>query len=143
MKIALLGLIVASGCGSAADDTHSMHHDHGDSTLPEDFDDSTEKTTASGILVAYSTAPNPPVESEEFSVILSHSGGTIVAVDAAMPTHGGHGMNVTPRLEDDGTGTVVVSPFQFHMPGYWEMVVDLENDAGQEEQVRFDMACCG
>ena len=143
MTFALLGLL-ALGCGG--DDTKSDgdhdHHHHGDSTLPDDFDDSTEKTTESGIVVSYTTDPAALVESDEFSVIITHSGGTVIEADATMPSHGGHGMNVYPELDDDGAGTVVASPFQFHMPGYWELFIQLENAEGQVETVRFDMACC-
>ena len=144
MTFFLIGLM-AIGCGS--DDTKSgenddHHHHHGDDTLPDDFDDSTEKTTESGIDVSYTTDPEAPVESDEFSVIITHSGGTITTVDATMPSHGGHGMNVSPELDDDGQGTVVANPFQFHMPGHWELFVQLETDDGELETIRFDMACC-
>ena len=137
--------LLALGCGS--DDTKAgngdhEHHDHSGSTLPEDFDDSTDKTTESDIVVSYSTDPEALTESEEFSVIISHSGGVITEVDATMPSHGGHGMNVSPDLDDDGEGTVIANPFQFHMPGHWELFVQLENDEGASETVRFDMACC-
>ena len=144
MSFFLIG-VMAIGCGS--DDTKSgededHHHHHGDDTLPDDFDDSTEKTTESGIDVSYTTDPEAPVESDEFSVIITHSGGTITTVDATMPSHGGHGMNVSPDLDDDGQGTVVANPFQFHMPGHWELFVQLETDDGAVETIRFDMACC-
>ena len=142
MTLLILALF-AFGC--ADDDTSGDghdHHHHGDSTLPDDFDDSTEKTTESGIVVAYTTDPEVLTESDEFSVIITHSGGTITEADATMPSHGGHGMNVYPQLEDDGEGTVVANPFQFHMPGHWELFVQLETEQGEIETVRFDMACC-
>ncbi len=141
MTIFLMGLL-AIGCGSedAADGDHDHHH--GDATLPDDFDDSTQLMTQSGITVSYTTDPVELIESEEFSVIISHDGGTITKADATMPTHGGHGMNVLPVLDPQDDGTVVASPFQFHMPGYWVLEVVLENDNGDAEQVRFDMACC-
>jgi len=144
MTFFLIGLM-AIGCGS--DETKSgedgdHHHHHGDDTLPDDFDESTGKTTESGIDVSYTTDPEAPVESDEFSVIITHSGGTITTVDATMPSHGGHGMNVSPELDDDGQGTVVANPFQFHMPGHWELFVQLETDDGEVETIRFDMACC-
>lgn len=147
MTFVLLGLL-ALGCGGdddkgGGDHAHDHDHDHhGDDTLPDDFDDSTQKTTESGIVVSYTTNPAVIVESEEFGVIITHSGGTVVEADATMPTHGGHGMNVYPERDDDGAGTVVASPFQFHMPGYWELFIQLETADGDVETVRFDMACC-
>jgi hypothetical protein len=141
MTIFLMGLL-AIGCGSedSADGDHDHHH--GDATLPADFDDSTEKITESGITVSYTTDPVELIESEEFSVIITYDGGTITEADATMPNHGGHGMNVEPDLDPQDDGTVVASPFQFHMPGYWILEVKLKNDNGDVEQVRFDMACC-
>ena len=87
-------------------------------------------------------APITVAAAEPGAVIITHSGGTVIEADATMPSHGGHGMNVYPELDDDGAGTVVANPFQFHMPGYWELFVQLENAEGQVETVRFDMACC-
>ena len=28
------------------------------------------------------------------------------------------------------------------MPGYWELFIQLENEDGDVETIRFDMACC-
>ena len=140
MKLFVFGTLMVACGGDDTKEEHD-HHEH-NSTLPDDFDDSTEKETESGIVVSYSTDPETIIESDEFSVIITHSGGTIAEVDATMPSHGGHGMNVYPDLEDDGAGTVTANPFQFHMPGHWELFIQLENDGGTTETVRFDMACC-
>lgn len=45
-------------------------------------------------------------------------------VDALMPAHK-HGMNYTPSVTALGNNTFEVNGMLFHMPGEWEMQVDL------------------
>lgn len=45
-----------------------------------------------------------------------------VTIDATMPRHR-HGMNYKPRMTDLGGGRYRVTPFVFHMPGLWRVVV--------------------
>ena len=47
-----------------------------------------------------------------------------VNVDADMPAHG-HGMNTAPRLTSLGEGRWRVEGLLFHMPGSWELYVDV------------------
>lgn len=49
---------------------------------------------------------------------------TSVRVDADMPAHG-HGMNTEPRLSPLGEGRWRVEGLLFHMPGSWELYVDV------------------
>ena len=49
--------------------------------------------------------------------------GTLRA-DAAMPQHG-HGMNVRPAVKATGPGAWTVEPMLLHMPGRWELALDL------------------
>ena len=47
-----------------------------------------------------------------------------ITVDADMPDHR-HGMNTTPRVERIGPGRYRAEGLQFHMPGYWEIYIDI------------------
>ncbi|NEQ48564.1 MAG: hypothetical protein F6K11_00285 [Leptolyngbya sp. SIO3F4] len=53
----------------------------------------------------------------------SHAG---VFIDAAMPHHR-HGMNQYPVVTALADGRYHVDGMLFHMPGYWEIYVDVEN----------------
>ena len=48
-----------------------------------------------------------------------------LVVDAAMPNHN-HGMNHVPLIERTGPGRWHVEDMLFHMPGYWELYFDVE-----------------
>ncbi len=54
-----------------------------------------------------------------------------LAVDARMPEHG-HGMNREPVVEARGEGRFEASNLMFHMPGYWELYLDLTRGAVTE-----------
>jgi hypothetical protein len=47
-----------------------------------------------------------------------------VVVDAGMPFHN-HGMNRKPRVEARGDGSFRARGMLFHMPGEWELYVDV------------------
>jgi hypothetical protein len=47
-----------------------------------------------------------------------------VSVDAIMPAHN-HGMNRKPVIERGKGGTIVVKGLVFHMPGAWELHLDI------------------
>lgn len=48
-------------------------------------------------------------------------------IDAAMPHHG-HGMNVAPRMRREGPGRWKAAGMLLHMPGRWEVFIDLDRD---------------
>ena len=54
-----------------------------------------------------------------------------LAVDAAMPDHG-HGMNRKPRVTRNQDGSFRVDGMMFHMPGYWELYLDVLRGAIRE-----------
>jgi len=54
-----------------------------------------------------------------------------LAVDAAMPDHG-HGMNRKPRVTRNSDGSFRVVGLMFHMPGYWELYLDVLRGAIRE-----------
>lgn len=53
----------------------------------------------------------------------------LVAVDAQMPEHR-HGMNYRPTIVSSGDGRFRVDGLVFHMPGRWELDIDVR--AGSE-----------
>lgn len=57
--------------------------------------------------------------------------GTTVAVDARMPAHN-HGMNLQPRVTSVGDGRFRADGLLFHMPGTWELYVDVTRAAEME-----------
>lgn len=57
-------------------------------------------------------------------------------VDALMPAHG-HGMNYKASVESQRDGLVEASGMLFHMPGPWQISVDLSYD-GFDRQVKID-----
>lgn len=52
-----------------------------------------------------------------------------VRIDASadMPEHG-HGMNLSPRVARTGPGTFHVDGMLMHMPGAWEIYIDVSRD---------------
>lgn len=60
-----------------------------------------------------------------------------VLVDAGMPQHG-HGMNRKPLTEPLGGGRHRVEGMLFHMPGSWELYVDVFQDR-VSERARFEV----
>ena len=57
-----------------------------------------------------------------------------IAVDGRMPAHR-HGMNRVPSIEKNADGTFTVSGMLFHMPGDWEIYIDITR-AGVTERAQ-------
>jgi len=144
------------GCSQESKDSgthdHSDHDGHGDTDLPDDFDGTQEILSLDGLAhVMYATESGTFPESEEFSVSITLwdpaetttplDDATVTAVDATMPSHGDHGMNVTAVVTDNGDGTFSAAPIKLHMPGYWVLHVDVEV-GGVEDTAIFDIDCC-
>lgn len=54
-----------------------------------------------------------------------------VTVDARMPEHN-HGMTLEPRVVSEGEGRFRVEGLLFHMPGRWELYVDITRGTEME-----------
>lgn len=54
-----------------------------------------------------------------------------VRVDASMPQHR-HGMNFKPEVTYRGDGRWVAEGMMFHMPGRWQLVIEVETSKGRE-----------
>ncbi len=59
---------------------------------------------------------------------------TSIEVDADMPAHG-HGMIVKPVVAELGPQRWQVNGMKFHMPGAWEVYIDLINGDRREHQI--------
>ncbi|CAN5728394.1 hypothetical protein BH11PSE3_BH11PSE3_11930 [soil metagenome] len=73
---------------------------------------------------------------EPFSLLLnvctkSDNPAELVAIDANMPDHR-HGMNYRPTIVAAGEGRYRVEGMVFHMPGRWEINMDVR--AGEESE---------
>ena len=62
---------------------------------------------------------------------------TKVVVDATMPAHH-HGMNRAPRIESDDPSVWHARGMLFHMPGDWEVTIDVF-ERGVSERAVFEV----
>lgn len=60
-----------------------------------------------------------------------------VSVTAQMPAHH-HGLNYTPLVERVQGNRFQVQGLRYHMPGYWQVFVDIETEQGVE-RAQFDL----
>lgn len=142
----LLPLLLA--CGDKTDDTGSAAVTD-DTGAPRDYG-TTQLTDGGTWSVSYLPDPDPIPPSDDFTltveVAAAEAPGTpladldAVVVDATMPGHG-HGMNVTPVTEDDGSGTWTAFPLKFHMTGEWQITVEVTEE-GVTETAVFWVDCC-
>lgn len=135
-------LLVVSGCGSKkADETPSK------SSAPAVADERRARETSGGsYFVSYEPVPSPIPLNQVFQLkvrvfkdaaMTTPADGVAVTADAAMPHHH-HGMNLVPRSEQTGPGQFRISGMLFHMPGYWEIYVDVKEGA-RDERARFEV----
>jgi len=54
-----------------------------------------------------------------------------IRIDARMPAHG-HGMNYTPTEKKLGPGRARFEGLVFHMPGHWEISLDVFSDGARK-----------
>ena len=130
MMVALLAAIAGAGCGSG----------DGAGTPPAKRRVDSNGGTYS---VTVESTPNPIPMNEPFDLrftVAAKSGslqGVAVQVDARMPAHG-HGMNRVPKLTTQADGTTRAEGMLFHMPGHWELYVDI-TQGGKTERAQFDV----
>jgi hypothetical protein len=96
--------------------------------------------------VAYKSTPNPIPLNELFELSVwvypanDHSRPLTdvkLHADAAMPEHD-HGMNTQPKVRPNNDGSFRVSGMQFHMPGHWQLYLDVTRGA-VTERAQFDI----
>lgn len=87
-------------------------------------------------MVAFRPEPIRIEVGEPFSLLFnvctkSDGPAELVAIDAQMPEHK-HGMNYRPTIVALGDGRYRVDGMVFHMPGRWELAIDVR--AGEESE---------
>lgn len=91
-------------------------------------DQAYERLTASDTEIAYRWDPAPLKLGRFFTadVITCRSPGPVtrISLDATMPAHG-HGMNYRPKAVEVAPGHYRFSGLMLHMPGRWQVTVDL------------------
>ena len=91
---------------------------------------------SSHYMVAFRPEPIRMEVGEPFSLLFNvctknNKPAELVAVDAQMPEHK-HGMNYRPTIVSLGDGRYRVDGMVFHMPGRWELTIDVR--AGEESE---------
>ena len=129
----------AWGCGKQGDSAS------GDRTMVGG--PSTGATDGGTYFVEYVTDPSPIPLSDDFTMrtrVTDVSGRWIedatVVVNALMPTHG-HGMNTIPSTDYAGEGWYLTEGMLFHMPGDWQITIDITAD-GAVETSTLPYHCC-
>jgi hypothetical protein len=62
-----------------------------------------------------------------------------VVIDARMPAHR-HGMNYKPEITPKGNGAFEAKGFLFHMPGKWEIMLSVSQQAsGKPQQLTLEL----
>ncbi len=96
--------------------------------------------------VAYTRTPDPIPLNKMFTLSVSVGSaqdraraltGIELHADAAMPEHD-HGMNTRPKVKTNPDGTFTVRGMLFHMPGRWELYLDVVR-AGITERAQFEV----
>lgn len=64
--------------------------------------------------------------------------GTKLQLEAQMPEHG-HGMNTKAEVVAQGDGKYMIKGLLFHMPGWWELTMEVEGPDGTKEEATFNV----
>jgi len=134
----VVALVLLAGCGK-----------DGDSAGEDDVlgGPSSGATDGGSYMVEYETDPSPIPLSEPFTMrtrVTEPNGQWVedatVVVNATMPSHG-HGMNTTPTTDYDSEGWYTTEGMLFHMPGDWQLTIDVTRD-GTVETSTLAYGCC-
>ena len=120
--IKVVGFLVISACAGSA-----LACDNGGTPL------TTSKADAPRAAVVWDDAPL----AQPFSFKIEFCDDVTVQdinVDAMMPAHK-HGMNYSPTVVDLGGGVFQADGMLFHMPGVWEVRIDLMHDRGSASYI--------
>ena len=117
-------LILAAGCGDSKGNPREVRSNGGNYT------------------VVFTPSPDPIPMNQLFDLMITivpkaAAAAPKVEVDARMPAHG-HGMNRVPKVTRLTEGTVKAEGMLFHMPGHWELYVDITH-GGVTERAQFDV----
>lgn len=130
----LLSIAGTVACGEAQDSQEPAPvvspNQGGDPAL---LDQSTTQTSPDRrFSIQYAPLPDPIPLNDYFELSLEIKGlegdppgeDWIVQVDADMPGHN-HGMNTQPQVFPLGQGRYRVEGMLFHMPGHWQLFIDV------------------
>ena len=97
---------------------------------------------SSHYLVAFRAEPLRIEVGEPFSLLVNactrgNNPAELVGVDAQMPEHR-HGMNYRPTIVSLGNGRFRVDGMIFHMPGRWELALDVR-DGEESERLSYEL----
>ena len=106
-------------------------------------------TTDGGTYVVdWQTTPAPIPLNEMFAIDVSVTTvdgavaeGVTLDANAVMPAHG-HGMDVTPTVNEAGEGRFTVDGMMLHMSGEWLMTFTFEAEEWPTEQAMVYIDCC-
>jgi len=105
-----------------------------------------QPTSWGSFYVSYESTPEPIPFNEVFNLIVTVRDGTdrskpigdcSIDVIATMPAHH-HGMNLRPRVTSLGDGRFRVDGMLLHMPGRWQIQIDVNRHTVTERAV-FDV----
>jgi hypothetical protein len=86
------------------------------------------------LVVLYRTLPSAIEIGRHFSVeavVCGPAPSRVVRVDADMPEHR-HGMNYRAKVSAAGDGRYLAEGLLFHMPGRWQLLIDVEGGGRAE-----------
>ncbi|MGD9689632.1 MAG: hypothetical protein AB7K52_06500 [Phycisphaerales bacterium] len=142
----LLLVAAFSGC-------RGTRPNHAPASVEEAGESRTSATAGGTYYVTCAPIPDPIPANEMFDLdvrVFADRGMTrpaddiAIIADADMPAHR-HGMNLVPRSRRIGAGHFRVSGMLFHMPGRWEIVIEVRSlapaSAGStaRERARFEV----
>lgn len=95
------------------------------------------------VTIEPAVAPIPVGQLHAWTVAVTSADGTPVAADVVfdggMPQHG-HGLPTEPKaMGKDAEGRTVIGGVRFNMPGWWELKVHVDGEAG-EDTATFNIA---
>jgi hypothetical protein len=143
-----VAVCVGGGCASNGD-ADAPSSDRTTASEPKADAVRVRQTSGGTYYVTYAPVPDPIPLNQVFAMdvrvcrdqaMTTPADDVGIVADAAMPHHH-HGMNLVPRSERTGPGAFRVTGMLFHMPGYWEIYVDVKGagGAGESERARFEV----
>jgi hypothetical protein len=143
--VGVIGVLIAAGaCGLCGCSAAPKQVEAPGAKEPEPR--APRQTSLGGYYVTYETSPAVIPVNKIFSIdvrvctdaaMQQPAAGVQIGADAAMPSHH-HGMNLTPKVEKVGEGRFKVTGMLFHMPGPWELYIDVRG-SGETERARFEV----
>lgn len=142
--ISAVMLAMSAGCrsGDASASTSQVLPEPADLRARDQSGDHRVRTTGG----SYEVSINPPPSRLPLNELFALNIGVVdaatkrpvadisVRADAAMPQHR-HGMNTAPRTTRNADGSFTARGMMLHMPGYWEIYVDVTRNGQTERAV--------